>query len=305
MYWTLNEHGDKVEKRGQGRILPAFPLYEEFWRGHVVPLTYRVVDQNCLWVRCDLREELQRLASTHYSVFFHLAAAAEILEGEAEFTRIISFYRFYVDLHAAWEIVRGKFHDTSVLVLEKYGETRKYGKQRRRGDRERKERKHEEDRICERLKLFGDEALVSDYGRLLDDVSDYRNTIHDCVLIMHEGKVPRPDLLRRRQGEISSRYRDLAEYPRLLMDPQEIRDRFVDAHWQAEQHFDQSLKILNRIWEGVIGEFEEISGKTKYKGDQDCVSDKDTFFAKKSMAPKTRDVRIISHTNRVASSSGS
>ncbi|HKJ84592.1 MAG TPA: hypothetical protein VKA06_00880, partial [Spirochaetia bacterium] len=35
----LAEHGDSRQRQWAGRILPAWPHYEHFWRHYVVPLT--------------------------------------------------------------------------------------------------------------------------------------------------------------------------------------------------------------------------------------------------------------------------
>lgn len=91
MSWTLEADGDQFERDHHASILPHFPQYETFWRIHVVPITFRVVDRGVLYVRSGVPLELQEMATAHYSVFLRLVFAHEQLSQPNSLTRLSRF----------------------------------------------------------------------------------------------------------------------------------------------------------------------------------------------------------------------
>lgn len=82
--FNLKDHGDRHERRRWPLVRDRFANYEVFWRLYVVPLTNRVCgpatelgDTSWIRVRGDVSQEWEKLAVSHYSVFYHLSRAAE------------------------------------------------------------------------------------------------------------------------------------------------------------------------------------------------------------------------------------
>jgi hypothetical protein len=84
MEWTLASNGDKVEKDLGTDVCALFPNYQKFWAVHVVPLTYRVMNQDCIFVRAKVRPDFERMATANYAVFVHLAACHQQLRSPPE-----------------------------------------------------------------------------------------------------------------------------------------------------------------------------------------------------------------------------
>lgn len=76
MHYTLSEDGDDQEKRYWSYLEPVFPNYELFWREFIIPLTNRPSN---IRIRKDVDEKLERMAMAHYSAYYHLGRAYEIL----------------------------------------------------------------------------------------------------------------------------------------------------------------------------------------------------------------------------------
>src|SRR2546430_11463362 len=117
--WSLAQHGDRIEKKWGVKIMERFPLYETFWALHVVPLTYRVSDPSCLYVRSTVHKELTALATASYGVFVHLAACHEQLESDPDLFAAVGIYPFYSRLYSVGELVK-KFLGAVRPVLRRY-----------------------------------------------------------------------------------------------------------------------------------------------------------------------------------------
>jgi len=88
-YWlegfTLTKHGDSRERQWWPLVAKDFPAYEAFWRLYVVPLTNRVdtsiaaSDPRWIRVRPPVSDQYLRFAMAHYSVFYWIARASEII----------------------------------------------------------------------------------------------------------------------------------------------------------------------------------------------------------------------------------
>jgi len=90
---TLAKNGDRREREWGKEVSVNFPRYEEFWREHVVPLTFRVLNPANLYMRPSVPVHLRRLGTAHYWIFYHLAGAHEILR--SPFPGVGRLYDFY------------------------------------------------------------------------------------------------------------------------------------------------------------------------------------------------------------------
>ncbi len=71
--WHLAEHGDSFEREWARHVLDGFPAYEDFWRRHVVPLSFREHEPLNPFVRPSVPARLADLANAGYAVFYHVA----------------------------------------------------------------------------------------------------------------------------------------------------------------------------------------------------------------------------------------
>jgi len=92
--WTLEQHGDRRERTWGKDVGRNFPRYEKFWREHVVPVTFRVLNPANLYMRPSVPVHLRRLGTAHYWIFYHLAGAYEILQAQ-RFPDVGQLYDFY------------------------------------------------------------------------------------------------------------------------------------------------------------------------------------------------------------------
>jgi hypothetical protein len=127
MGYDLEHDGDAIERRWGELITVRFKNYEPFWIDHVVPITWRVADRHCLYVRSSVPKHLKKMATFNYGVFLHLAACHEQLEtaktgtngtGADLFART-GIYTFYSRLYSAGELVP-TFLETVKNVVDKY-----------------------------------------------------------------------------------------------------------------------------------------------------------------------------------------
>ena len=89
----------------------------------MVPITWRVVDRSCLYVRSTVHRSLKKLATCNYGVFLHLAQCHAELEtarrnNEQLFARL-GLYTFYSRLSSAGDMVE-KFLTAVKEVVDRY-----------------------------------------------------------------------------------------------------------------------------------------------------------------------------------------
>lgn len=125
-----------------------------------------------------------------------------------------------------------------------------------------------------RVSSWRDQGLSSEYSTLIEEVDAYRNLIHDPVLVMLNGRVPRAEFLERGK----TRYRNLSHLADLLVNPAKATADYIDCLNVASHHFESSLKLLNRIWVGVMAEFAGLASKLQYAQDQSLISEEDRSF---------------------------
>lgn len=96
--FNLLDHGDYYEKQWWQLVCQDFAAYETFWRRYIVPLTNRVdpsisadSDQ---WIgtRQDVDSRYEKIAMAHYSVFYYLARATQLVTSPAGYFTKDAFY---------------------------------------------------------------------------------------------------------------------------------------------------------------------------------------------------------------------
>ncbi|MFO7652406.1 MAG: hypothetical protein R6X25_01135 [Candidatus Krumholzibacteriia bacterium] len=78
--FRLARHGDSRERQWAPVLLRDFPHYETFWQRHIVPLSFRVVEEGNYFLRPTQVKPLIHLADTCYATFLHLVQAHEWAE---------------------------------------------------------------------------------------------------------------------------------------------------------------------------------------------------------------------------------
>jgi hypothetical protein len=73
---TLRDRGDDVERESWDDLQLTFPNYERFWQQYIVPLSLRPDGIN--W-KPRIHPLQKKLCLTHYSVFYHLARAHQLM----------------------------------------------------------------------------------------------------------------------------------------------------------------------------------------------------------------------------------
>lgn len=71
--WSLLTQGDSFEREWSAFVMDQFPAYEQFWRRHVVPLSFRPRQPDNQFIRPSLAPHLVGLADASYAVFYHVA----------------------------------------------------------------------------------------------------------------------------------------------------------------------------------------------------------------------------------------
>lgn len=252
--WNLSEHGDNKEQTWGLEIGRLLPNYEVFWGEHVVPLTCRVLNLSNIRLRPSVSKHFSGLASSHYAVFKHLARSHDILTSSRLSDSGSLVFEFYSHLCAVQDMVN-RFHRATNAILNKY------------------DRAYIPD-FKRRLSRFGDRTLTSDYNNTFDPIGKYRNhAMHDHGAIMVDGKLPKADRL--------EDYDDLVMLSRLLAAPnceQILNKDFVNADIQGATDLANLESLLDRIWDVILREFQEMKDLEKYRADQADVTEEDIAF---------------------------
>ena len=112
---NLLEHGDSVERREWERIRPHFPLYEKFWRQHIVPLR----SSGTIYPRSGVDTDLESLAMHHHSCFVALSRAfRDVSEGQFGDPEAV-----FANLQRACEMAKDVTHKFKELFCRCTGQT--------------------------------------------------------------------------------------------------------------------------------------------------------------------------------------
>lgn len=260
-------------------MLRDFPFYEDFWRDHIVPLTFRPRDRQIIYVRSGPPEELLTLASAHYSVFIRLAFAYKTLLANTDLAKPDGVYHFYMDLDGAFDDMLSRFLRATQKVLAKYDKT-------------------VPSKFEERLNSWNNQPF-KDYDGLRVEISNYRNLVHYPLIVMISGQLPRPELLNKEQYK--EKHTNLSLLVKLKLEKEQTANDFIDAKELAGGHFNSCLKVLNNIWQNIINEFDEIRNNPAYQTDQATMSETDKKFLRRQ---ETIDLVAQSLTFNSPSASG-
>ena len=248
MEWTLAAYGDGVEQALGKRVCRLFPNYEKFWALHVVPLTYRVMNQKCIFVRAKVRPALERMATANYAVFVHLAACHQQLKSRPEpgLFAAEGVYTFYSRLYSVEEAVFVEFLP-AVETLAQY-----YSKRYIPPDCDANGKvKRKLLRYATRLERNGHRGLHHDVNAAFQRASLYRHQrVHRWGFPTQSGKVPGPKYVRAWAGK------GLGELARA--DEKRLAREFVDALPQARKDLRSIEMVLNKIWEMALKELADF-----------------------------------------------
>ena len=247
--WTLAAHGDSLERRWGRSVLARAPLYEVFWATHVVPLTYRMADPSCIYLRSVVRKELENLATWNYAIFTHLAACHEQLEASGESLTAATIYNFYSRLYSAGGAVR-RFLAAVRTVLVKYqGEVF--------------DRKDYEARFAARGAL----DLATRFTEAFETrTKDYRGQqVHHWGFPVIDHRIPRREHLGKWIGKGLG---ELDSFLKLPDGENRLGAEFVDAREQASADLGFVEHVVNNVWAITLKELEEIKERDRYHADQ-------------------------------------
>lgn len=263
MDYRLEDDGDAIERRWGNAVTGVFRNYEPFWIEHVVPITWRVVDKRCLYVRAGAPKALRKLATYSYGIFLHLAACHEQLEiatktgneTSAELFARTGIYVFYGRLYSAGELVP-TFLDSGKEVVDKYHGTHLKTVEKRLGT-------HSTGDLYKRYEVVF-KALTK----------HYRNPqVHDWGFPAIGRLVPKREYLDRWAKK------DLGELDQLLSGDkaeQRIAEEFTDALAQANDDLLFAEAVINDVWKVVEVELASIADTARYREDQARGLDRDS-----------------------------
>ena len=250
-HWTLDSHGDSFEREWARHVLDDFCAYEEFWRKHVVPLSFRIREPDNQFIRPSLPEHLVALADASYAVFYHVAhghAYRERLEFRKDhqaFPRPTEcLYCFFAHAHSAHEALL-HFCCAVNRVLTQYGSAAPF------------EIKHDQSRHPCRLAGCAPAPAVEGcapvdvaaYERLQSVLSSYRNLlIHEKPIFLQNAWLPRT-------GELD-KYSGLTGIGEVAKDPDAIRRDYRPVG----DALVEILGLVKQVAQMVFGTVELLGG---------------------------------------------
>jgi hypothetical protein len=239
--WRLEVHGDSRERRWARRVRTDFPAYEELWRKHIVPLTFRVLrDPAFKYVRPTQPAHYLDLADANYATFYHLTSCYEWkdrLAGYPADESVLpteSFYCFMAHAISCADSVLW-FADAVNRVLDPNGGQRPFDLVEAK-DSKGKPRGH-----YLYLRRCVDGPSVSEFQALGRELRDYRNlVIHRRPLFMLSKSVPRKSGL--------GKYCGLAAISRLAMNLEDYEHHFRGAEEVLEEQASSFGRVLDPLW---------------------------------------------------------
>ncbi len=253
--FTLAADGDANEQQWTtSESSKLFPCYEDFWREHVVPLTFRPLNRDNIFMRPSVPSHLRALGTSHYWVFYNFARAGEVL-GADRFPSVGRLYDFYAHLasvSSSNNSMLASFLDAAREVLAHYGG---------------KPRGTKKDRLAGYPK-----GTVKRLKSADKHVDRYRNWLqHNGGLPLIEGRIPRKP---RKAGYDLGTIADLLDSPTRAAD---LASRFVDARVQARTCLEAVAGALNEVWRTVLADFAGM--KDRYRSEQAHLTERDRRLA--------------------------
>lgn len=255
MAWTLARNGDSVERALGPDVCRLFPNYEKFWILHIVPLTYRVMDPDCIFVRAKVRPDLEDMATAHYGVLTHLAACHQQLNNrpDPDLFAVEGVYTFYSRLYSVHEAAVDAFLPATNEIIERYSRRHLRADLDTKGNPKKGTWRHQT-----RLETNGRRGLHSDLRDAFRRANKYRHQrVHWWGIPARSGKVPGPAYIdawiRKGLGELAR-----ATETRIM-------NEFVDALPQARNDLESIERVLNEVWEMVLNELADFKNAQSQK----------------------------------------
>jgi hypothetical protein len=278
---SIESSGDPYELKFGHYLSERFPNYERFWRIFVVPLTRRVDGYpNELTPNTGFRQsvapELQDVASAHYSMFVNLVYVHQHLETWRPCSS--SLEDSYVHLASACDLaetVLEKWYLTLLAcrkqeshILQKLSRDEFLDKAREWYDENypnfckyylSKGKSPPIKLLSVRANLLaeylGDSEERKDYAKHSQSIRQFRNVVVHNVKVgkiaAPNGKilVPKPTLVHK--------YRSWHQVANIANNWDAVRDEFVEPHRQSREDTEALERLINRLWERMIDDFEE------------------------------------------------
>lgn len=240
--WRLDIDGDNREKKWAKRTRRDFPAYEELWRKHVVPLTYRVMgDGTMKYLRPTQPQHYLDLADANYATLYHLTSCYEWKTRLASYPTdkailpTESFYCFFAHAISCVDSVLW-FADAVNRVLQANRESKRFDLV------EAKDREGRPRGYFAFLRQCIGGPDVRAFSDLTRELKDYRNlVIHRRPLFMLSKNIPVKSQI--------ERYSGLAAISRLAMNLDHLRVYFGDAEEVLDGYATTLGYVLNPLWE--------------------------------------------------------
>jgi hypothetical protein len=258
---ALKNRGDSVEREYADCVGVHFPSYERLWARHIVPLTYRVIDPDCVLVRANLdpNPELERMATGSYGTFLHLASCHHQLKSisEPELFAREGTYHFYSRLYSAAETVLVDFLPAVNEVLQKFKGPYIAEDPVTKGSRK-------WDRFKSRLNQNGHACLHHNFHTAFGDrVYPYRNQrVHRWGLPAVGDHIPGRKFVARWIGKGLG---ELARFRIADKTGDQFHAQFVPAVDQARDDIEFVERVLNDVWDMALRELSKLQDKDGYK----------------------------------------
>ena len=293
--------GDDFEKAHWEPLRDRFPNCEDFWRHFIVPFTKRIGYDNIIpeadytsesefqnrafseriHPREGISQDIQDIASLHYSLFVHLVYSHEHLQNFG----LYSFEDFYIHLVSASDLAEGFLLRIYLLTLECRGQQKKFlQKLDKEGFLKSAESWfcHGYSKACEDFiqegkpvqKTFHRRTGVLDeyfagfedwkrYKSHVQKIREYRNVITHYVkiaqILSNEGAILVP---KKERIQDYKRWSCVFEARR---SEQKLGNDFVDMKKQMESDISGGESGLNELWTKPIGDLMQLFFHNKNK----------------------------------------
>jgi len=244
--FKLKEDGDKYEREWEEYILPNFPNYEVYWSEYVVPLTYRSLKKEVIYLRRSVPELLKKPANFNYELFLHLIGSRLAREDMGGELNPFNLFNFFAHIHSATQDKCYEFLRATEKVIHNY--TGKIYK-----DQEM------------RFTNLGYPKVYEEWQALQNSTGGYRNKlVHTGYINFTKDKLPKESQL--------DNYHGIHKISELLIDESasdKIDKDFEDAILICDDLIFRAESIFNNVMEMILEEMTELDGNSKYEDDRD------------------------------------
>lgn len=281
MLYTLSVNGDNTEKLYWRLLKDAWPNYEVLWREFVVPLTGR---PDHIQLKQGTHPLLEEMCMAHYSIFYHLGRAHELLqslEQKAELARYYDDIFFHMSaatemvdrfLFVLWKVhvkVQGQA-DQEPLSLDEVVERAKgfHGKEYKKNYERYLDTGRSVSIPLHKIRDLGGfliwvvhaEELGKEVWQIADHIRNYRNVMTHNPLI---GQLIGPEraIYLPKQDKLS-KYRLWSH----TFYGETVQSDYVPASDIAEDYLGKFESRVNELWQKLVDLLREWSETEQYKG---------------------------------------